>query len=144
MAKVLVIDDEPDVLLLCRVNLEHAGHAVLVAESGETGLGLAIAERPDVIVLDLMMPHMDGFEVLAGLAAHAVTRDVPVLILSARTRMDDKVRGWRAGADGYVTKPFAPSELVTDIARLEQLTPTERSLHRAESLRRLLDDQGVA
>ena len=143
MAKVLVIDDEPDVLLLCRVNLEHAGHTVLVAESGEAGLELATTERPDLIVLDLMMPNMDGFEVLEELAGAAVTRDVPVLILTARTRMDDKVRGWRAGADAYLTKPFTPATLVTDVERLEQMTATERSLHRAESIRRLLDE-GVA
>jgi len=143
VAKVLVIDDEPDVLMLCRVNLEHAGHAVLVAESGEAGLELAMAEHPDLIVLDLMMPNMDGFEVLEELAGAAVTRDVPVLILTARTRMDDKVRGWRAGADAYLTKPFTPATLVTDVERLEQMTATERSLHRAESLRRLLDE-GVA
>lgn len=143
MAKVLVIDDEPDVLMLCRVNLEHAGHDVLVAESGEAGLELAMAERPDLIVLDLMMPNMDGFEVLEELAGAAVTRDVPVLILTARTRMDDKVRGWRAGADAYLTKPFTPATLVTDVERLEQMTATERSMHRAESLRRLLDE-GVA
>ena len=143
MAKVLVIDDEPDVLMLCRVNLEHAGHDVLVAESGEAGLELAMTERPDLIVLDLMMPNMDGFEVLEELAGAAVTRDVPVLILTARTRMDDKVRGWRAGADEYLTKPFTPATLVTDVERLEQMTATERSLHRAESLRRLLDE-GVA
>ncbi len=143
MAKVLVIDDEPDVLMLCRVNLEHAGHDVLVAESGETGLELARTERPDLIVLDLMMPSMDGFEVLEELAGAAVTRDVPVLILTARTRMDDKVRGWRAGADAYLTKPFTPATLVDDVERLEEMTATERSLHRAESLRRLLDE-GVA
>lgn len=143
MAKVLVIDDEPDVLMLCRVNLEHAGHDVLVAESGEAGLELARNERPDLIVLDLMMPNMDGFEVLEELAGAAVTRDVPVLILTARTRMDDKVRGWRAGADAYLTKPFTPATLVDDVERLEEMTATERSLHRAESLRRLLDE-GVA
>jgi DNA-binding response OmpR family regulator len=86
---------------------------------------------------------MDGFEVLEELAGAPVTRDVPVLILTARTRLDDKVRGWRAGADAYVTKPFTPASLVSDVARLEQMTTTERSLHRAESLRRLLDE-GVA
>jgi two-component system alkaline phosphatase synthesis response regulator PhoP len=140
VAKVLVIDDEPDVLMLCRVNLEHAGHAVLIAESGEAGLELAMTERPDLIVLDLMMPTMDGFQVLEELAGAAVTRDVPVLILTARTRQDDKVRGWRAGADAYITKPFTPATLVTDVERLEQMTTSERSLHRAESLRRLLGE----
>ena len=67
MARVLVIDDEPDVLMLCRVNLEHAGHEVLMAETGEVGMELARTEHPDVIVLDLMMPMMDGFDVLQEL-----------------------------------------------------------------------------
>jgi DNA-binding response OmpR family regulator len=84
VARVLIIDDEPDVLLLCRVNLEHAGHEVLVAIDGEQGLELARHQRPDVIVLDLMLPTMDGFEVLVDLATAEETRRVPVLVLSAK------------------------------------------------------------
>jgi DNA-binding response OmpR family regulator len=139
----LVIDDEPDVLTLCRVNLEHAGHEVLVAASGERGVALARAEQPDVIVLDLMMPSMDGYDVLEELAEHEATRGVPVLILTARARFTDQVRGWRAGASGYVTKPFTPATLTDDVERLEHMTAHERALHRAEALRRLIDE-GVA
>jgi DNA-binding response OmpR family regulator len=140
VARVLVIDDEPDVLMLCRVNLEQAGHEVLMAESGEVGVELARAQRPDVIVLDLMMPRMDGFDVLDELADDATTSGVPVLILTARARMTDQVRGWRAGAAGYITKPFTPTTLTEDVARLEQMTAAERALHRAEALRRLIDE----
>jgi DNA-binding response OmpR family regulator len=143
MAKILVIDDETDVLLLCRVNLEHAGHEVVVTTSGEAGVQLARSERPDIIVLDLMMPRMDGFDVLQELADDPTTSSVPVLILTARARMTDEVRGWKAGADGYLTKPFTPATLTEDVARIERMSPSERALHRAEALRRLLEE-GVA
>jgi DNA-binding response OmpR family regulator len=140
MAVVLVIDDEPDVLLLCRVNLEHAGHQVLVALDGEKGIALARAEHPDVIVLDIMLPQMDGYDVLEGLARHEETREVPVLLLSARARREDKVRGLRAGAVRYVTKPFTPSSLAADVQLLETMTPEERSTRRAEALQDLTGD----
>lgn len=135
MARVLVIDDEPDVLLLCRVNLEHAGHEVLTAADGAQGMELARNERPDVIVLDLMMPRMDGYDVLEELSGDAGTREVPVLILTARTRTEDQLRGWRAGAAGYLTKPFAPVSLMADIDRLDHMTWAERDTCRAEALR---------
>ena len=140
MAKVLVIDDEPDVLMLCRVNLEHAGHVVLVATGGAEGMELARSERPDVIVLDLMMPSMDGFDVLEELTLGDDTREVPILILTARARALDKVRGWRAGAWGYLTKPFAPATLTADVGRLERMTPAERDIVRADALRTLLGE----
>ena len=143
MARVLVIDDESDVLLLCRVNLEHEGHEVLVAPDGEQGIELARTQRPDVIVLDLMMPHRDGYDVLGELTGDVGTREIPVLILTARTRREDRVRGWRAGAAGYLTKPFIPATLTADVARLERMTPAERDTHRMEALRILLNE-GVA
>jgi DNA-binding response OmpR family regulator len=137
VARVLVIDDEPDVLLLCRVNLEHAGHQVLVATDGEEGIALARAEHPDVIVLDIMLPQMDGFDVLEGLAGHEETREVPVLLLSARAGREDKVRGLRAGAIRYVTKPFTPTSLASDVQLLNSMTPEERTTRRDEALRDL-------
>ena len=140
MARVLVIDDEPDVLMLCRVNLEREGHEVLVAEGGAEGMALARARRPDVIVLDLIMPLMDGFDLHEELTLHDDTREVPVLILTARARVLDVVRGWRAGAWGYLTKPFAPSSLTDDVRRLEHMTADERDEVRAEALRTLLGE----
>jgi two-component system alkaline phosphatase synthesis response regulator PhoP len=140
VARVLVIDDEPDVLLLCRVNLEQAGHEVLVAESGAQGMELARTAHPDIIVLDLMMPLMDGFDVLQELTLGDDTREVPVLILTARARVLDKVRGWRAGAWGYLTKPFAPGTLTADVSRLEHMTSAERDAVRDEALRTLLGE----
>jgi DNA-binding response OmpR family regulator len=143
VARVLVIDDEPDVLMLCRVNLEHAGHEVLMAPGGAEGIELARSARPDVIVLDLMMPQMDGFDVLKELAGEAGTSGVPVLILTARTRNQDQLRGWRAGAAGYLTKPFSPVSLTADVDRLEHMTTAERDSYRAEALRALMAE-GVA
>jgi DNA-binding response OmpR family regulator len=140
LARVLVIDDEPDVLLLCRVNLEHAGHQVLVAADGEAGIALARTEHPDVIVLDIMLPQMDGYDVLEGLACHEETRDLPVLLLSARARPEDKVRGLRAGAIRYVTKPFTPSSLTADVQLLDTMTPEERITRRAQALRDLVGE----
>jgi DNA-binding response OmpR family regulator len=143
VARVLVIDDEPDVLLLCRVNLEHAGHQVLMAANGAEGMELARSERPDVIVLDLMMPQMDGYDVLEQLSGDAGTSGVPVLVLTARTRAEDRMRGWRAGAAGYLTKPFAPVSLTADVDRLEHMTSAQRDSYRAEALRALASE-GVA
>jgi DNA-binding response OmpR family regulator len=137
---VLVIDDEPDVLLLCRVNLEHAGHQVLVATDGEEGIALARAEHPDVIVLDIMLPQMDGYGVLEGLAGHEDTREVPVLLLSAMAGREDKVRGLRAGAVRYLTKPFTPDSLAGDVQLLNSMTPEERTTRRDEALRDLAGD----
>jgi DNA-binding response OmpR family regulator len=143
VARVLVIDDEPDVLLLCRVILEHAGHEVLMAASGTEGMELARNERPDVIVLDLMMPQMDGYDVLQQLSVDDDTRSVPVLILTARTRAEDQLRGWRAGAAGYLTKPFAPVSLTANVDRLEHMTSAQRESDRADALRTLAAE-GVA
>src|SRR5436190_17845180 len=102
--RVLVVDDEPDVLLLCRVNFEFAGHEVLEAPDADAGIRAAADAHPDVIVLDVMLPRKDGFAVLKTLQSDPITRDIPVVMLSARTRGVDQLRGYEAGADEYVTK----------------------------------------
>src|SRR5215207_7144060 len=106
--RVLVIDDEPDVLLLCRVNLQFAGHEVLEAPNGECGFELATTEAPDVILLDVMLPKRDGISILQDLSEHPVTSTVPVVLLTAKAQIEDQLRGWRAGCGEYVTKPFSP------------------------------------
>ncbi|HEV8565438.1 MAG TPA: response regulator [Actinomycetota bacterium] len=141
MARVLVIDDEPDVLLLCRVNLEHAGHEVLEALDAERGLELAFSQNPDVIVLDLMLPLRDGFDVLRELDAADQLKSVPVLVLSARARWEDRVRGWQAGASEYLTKPFSPIALTEVLERVNAMSPVDRQEHRAEALRTLLHER---
>jgi two-component system, OmpR family, alkaline phosphatase synthesis response regulator PhoP len=137
--RVLVIDDEPDVLMLCRMNLEFAGHEVLEASSGEAGLEIALAERPDVVVLDVMLPTRDGLAVLSDLSSEASTRNVPVILLTAKNHADDKRAGWRAGCTEYVTKPFSPIELVGLVDRTHRMSRRERSARRKQALNSLRD-----
>ena len=111
MARVLVVDDEPDVLLLCRLNLEQRGHEVLEAPNGDTALELARSGSPDLVVLDLMLPGIDGYQVLEALQAGEVTSGVPVLVLTAKSLQADRERSRRLGASAFLTKPFLPDEL---------------------------------
>ena len=113
--KILVVDDEPDVLRMLQVVLERRGHAVLTAPTGLEGLVTAQGERPDLILLDVMMEGMDGWEVLKLLKLEPGTHDIPVVMLSARTAARDKIRGLQEGAVDYVTKPFSVRDLVHSI-----------------------------
>jgi two-component system alkaline phosphatase synthesis response regulator PhoP len=111
--KTLVIDDEAPIRLLCRVNLEAEGIEVFEAAEGETGLELAKRERPDAILLDVMMPGLDGWNVAEQLLADEDTRAIPIIFLTARADLRDRVRGLDVGGLDYVTKPFNPVELAT-------------------------------
>ena len=133
----LVIDDERDVLLLCKLNLEHAGHEVLGALEAAEGLALAREARPDVVVLDLMLPAMDGYQVLAALREDAATRDLPVVILTAKAQMKDRMRCWEDGASDFVTKPFPPEQLLDSLDRVMAMTPNDRAELRESTLREL-------
>lgn len=124
--RVLVIDDEPDVLLLCRVNFETGGHEVVEAADGEHGLELATSERPDVILLDLMLPRRDGFSVLEELGTRPATSEVPVVLLTAKVRTEDQRRGLSAGAVAYVTKPFSPLALTELAESVHAMSEGER------------------
>ena len=108
---VLVVDDEQDILDLVRFRLEHDGYRVLTATDGQTGLTLAQAERPDLCILDVMMPKLSGLEVLANLRADPATAVTRVILLTARGQDADVDRGFELGAHDYVTKPFSPKEL---------------------------------
>ena len=141
MARVLVIDDEPDVLLLCRVNLEHAGHEVLEAIDGELGLEMVRSERPDLIVLDLMLPKVDGLTILALLGAGKDTRGTPVIVLTAKAQREDQLRCWRAGASAFIAKPFTPEDLATTVRSILSMSPDERAALRREALH-VLGDAG--
>ena len=116
MTRVLVVEDERNLALGLRANLEVDGYDVSVAESGEDALREAKRATPDVVLLDLMLPGMDGYAVLQSLRGMGV--ECPVLILSARAEEIDKVRGFRAGADDYVTKPFGVMELLLRVQAL--------------------------
>jgi DNA-binding response OmpR family regulator len=108
---VLVVDDEQDILDLVRYRLEHDGYRVITASDGESGLSIARAERPDLCVLDVMMPKLSGLEVLAHLRDDPSTAAIRVILLTARGQDADVDRGFELGAHDYVTKPFSPREL---------------------------------
>jgi DNA-binding response OmpR family regulator len=115
-AKILVIDDEKDVLEVLHLVLSRSGYDVAASSSGMEGLALAQSDRPDLILLDIMMQRMDGWEVLRALKSDAETRDIPVVILSARVEPKDKIRGLQEGAVDYVTKPFAVREILEKVS----------------------------
>jgi DNA-binding response OmpR family regulator len=120
MTNVLVIDDEAPIRLLCRVNLEAEGMRVLEAPDGESGLKTAREERPDVILLDVMMPGRNGWEVAEELLADERTNRIPIIFLTARAEVKDRAKGIDLGGVDYVTKPFNPVELaplVEDLVR---------------------------
>ena len=117
--RVLVADDDPDILDLLTLNLECHGYQVYAASDGEEARQMALTVVPDLIVLDVMMPKLDGLEVLAILKAHPETRDIPVVMLTAKASDSDVWQGWQAGADYYITKPFDLDELMRFIGYLQ-------------------------
>jgi DNA-binding response OmpR family regulator len=108
---VLVADDDPDILALVSFRLDRAGYDVVAAQDGEEALRLALEHAPDLAILDVMMPKLDGYEVTTRLRQNNATRRLPVILLTARVQEADIARGFEAGADDYVKKPFSPQEL---------------------------------
>ncbi len=116
--RILVVDDEPDITALVAYHLAKAGYRVSTADSGPDALKAAREERPDVVVLDLMLPGVSGYDVLAELRKRDETRDVGVILLTARREEPDRIKGLSLGADDYLTKPFSPAELTLRIQAL--------------------------
>src|SRR4051812_29874067 len=116
--KVLVVDDEPDTVELIAFNLRNAGYSVVTAENGAEALRKARATPPDLVILDLMLPEVDGLEVCKILRADPLTSKVPVLMLTAKAAEVDRVLGLELGAKDYMTKPFSPRELVLRVRNL--------------------------
>jgi len=116
--RVLVVDDEPDIVALVAYHLAKAGYRVATASSGNDALDSVRRERPAIVVLDLMLPGMSGYEVLEQLRANEATRDVAVLMLTARREEADRIQGLSLGADDYLTKPFSPQELVLRVGAI--------------------------
>ena len=138
MTKVLVIDDEAPIRLLCRVNLEAEGMKVLEAPDGPSGVDKAREERPDVILLDVMMPGLDGWRVAEQLFEDERTVAIPIIFLTARAEFRDRARGLDIGGVDYVTKPFNPLELAPLVQKLlNRLDRGERDELRAEKLSEL-------
>jgi two-component system phosphate regulon response regulator PhoB len=115
--KILVVEDEADVLDLLLINLRAAGFAVVTVEDGATVLAKVRSEAPALIILDLMLPKMSGLEICKVLKSDAATRNIPVIMLTAKAEEVDKIVGLELGADDYVTKPFSPRELILRINR---------------------------
>jgi DNA-binding response OmpR family regulator len=142
VTRVLVIDDEPPIRLLCRVNLEAEGMEVLEAADGPSGLAKAKSRRPDVILLDVMMPGLDGWRVAEELLEDPTTQEIPIVFLTARAEFRDRARGLDIGGVDYVTKPFNPVELaplVRDLlGRLEAGERDELRREKISDLRALM------
>ena len=124
--RILVVDDEPDVLELIVFHLEKENFKVAVADTGDKALKMARAHVPSLLVLDLMLPGINGLEVCQLLKRDTKTRDVPILMLTARAAEEDRVRGLELGAHDYVTKPFSPRELILRVKNLLRLTEDNR------------------
>jgi two-component system, OmpR family, alkaline phosphatase synthesis response regulator PhoP len=140
MTKVLVIDDEAPIRLLCRVNLEAEKMQVLEAADGESGLEIARTEKPDVVLLDVMLPGMDGWQVAERLVEDETTSQIPLVFLTARAELRDRARGLELGGVDYITKPFNPLDLAPVIeGLLERVRRGERDDLRHEKIAELRD-----
>ena len=128
MSKVLIVEDEANIRQLVKYNLEKESYQVIEAEDGLLGLRLAKAEKPDLVLLDLMLPQMDGLEVCRSLKGNQATAALPIIMLTAKSEEIDKVIGLELGADDYMTKPFSPRELVARVKAVLRRSQKETSL----------------
>lgn len=131
--RILVIEDEPDILEMIRYNLDREGYRVIAVVNGEDGFEKALGEAPDLVLLDLMLPGLDGLEVCRRMKADPVTRTIPIVMVTAKGDESDVVLGLGLGADDYVPKPFSPKELIARVKAVlrraplrEDATPKER------------------
>ena len=130
-AKILVVDDDPDILKLVQYNLEREGFSVLTAANGQDALQMAHSQPPQAIILDLMLPEVDGLEVFRQVKRDSTLSDIPVVMLTAKGEEVDRVVGLELGADDYITKPFSPRELILRVkALLKRSTPREEPAKR--------------
>jgi two-component system response regulator MprA len=137
--RVLVVDDDPDVRKLCGINLTWDGHEIIEAAGGAEGLELISSETVDAVLLDVMMPNIDGIEALRRIRQSEESADMPVVLISARVGIEDQIEGWAAGADGYIKKPFTPSDLTDALDEARNLDAAGRRAEREARLRRLTE-----
>lgn len=116
--KILAVDDEKHIVRLVEINLKKAGYEVTTANNGREALEAVALSAPDLIVMDVMMPEMDGFAALQKLKENSATSNIPVIMLTAKAQDADVFKGWQSGADLYLTKPFNPAELLTFVERI--------------------------
>lgn len=136
--RILVVDDQPDIRLMCRVNLALEGYEVIEAGDGEAGIDAVRRERPDLVLLDVMMPGVDGWQMLDEIKSDPRLNTIPVILLTARVQREDEIRGWSSGAAEYLSKPFNPSSLSDVVRRV--LSPSESE---ADRRRRALEKLSI-
>ncbi len=141
--KILIIDDDLDTLKLVGLMLQRKGYEILAASDGVQGLQTAIAQLPDLILLDVMMPGMDGYQVAKLLRQNAETADIPILMFTAKSQLDDKVMGFEVGADDYLTKPTHPTELLAHVRALLARAPRRRESAEPTPKARVIGVMGV-
>ena len=135
--EVLLVDDDDDLRAITRMFFEADGFSVLEAVDGEAALGVLDHERPDAVILDVMMPGIDGFTVLDAVRSQASTWDIRVVMLTCKTEPDAVTEGWTLEADDYLAKPFDPQELVDRVRMIMEASPRALRDRRAELLERL-------
>jgi two-component system alkaline phosphatase synthesis response regulator PhoP len=133
--RILVIDDDPGVWMLCKIAFRIDGDEIIPVANGREGLEILASEAVDAVVLDVMLPSINGFEILRRIREDARWRDLPVVLLSVRVGIQDQIDGWRAGADEYLTKPFSPSALAATVHEICRLEASDRASKRTERLR---------
>lgn len=126
--KILIVDDDLDTLRLVGLLLQRKGYQILAANHGSQAIEKAMAEQPDLLLLDVMMPDMDGFEVVRRLRSDPATANIPIIMFTAKTQVDDKVTGFEAGADDYLTKPTHPAELIARVKAILARSARKKSL----------------
>ena len=131
--KILIIEDDKDIVEMLKYNLMEEGYDIFTALNGEGGIALARKERPNIIILDIMLPIIDGFEVCRMIKNDDITAGIPIIILSAKSQETDKIVGLELGADDYVTKPFSPREL---IARIRAILRREKGQQFSNRIKR--------
>lgn len=131
--KILVVDDEIDILTLLQYNLERAGYKVLSAKDGPEAIELARRERPDLIILDIMLPSMEGTEVCKAIKNLESTAHIPIIMLTAKSEEVDRIVGLELGADDYITKPFSPRELVLRVKAVLKRGQKEEQIHTVDA-----------
>lgn len=134
MATVLIADDEPSIRQLVAITLEEADHLVVEAANGQEALDRIMEDPPDLAILDVMMPEMDGWAVLRELRQSGLRQQIRVVMLTAKAGENDFVTGWKLGVDAYVTKPFDPEDLITTVNETLMMTPDQLKARRTEEL----------
>lgn len=134
MARILIAEDNAEIRALVSSILIEEGHKVSVAQNGQQALDMMLEDAPDMLVLDIMMPQMDGYTVLKELKSSGIRDTMKILVLTAKTSESDWVRGYKLGADAYVTKPFDIDELTRHVAELLEMTKDQLRVRREQEL----------